>query len=325
MNSSTIEILGIGAPIVDRIIYITEEELADIPGNKGGMEAVDYETFIRLLSSHSEVSELIPGGSCANALRGLAQLGRRCALIGKIGNDKIGEKFLHDLQSLGIKPLCLKTASPTGQVLSFVTPDGHRTCRTYLGACQEMSADDLDPSHFQNVKLVHIEGYTILYPGLTERTMEYAKNAGALISFDLASFEIASAFKKPLIDLLGRYVDICFANNEEILALTGLSMKEGCSALNQLCSIGVVLMGKNGCWVGNQQTLIECPAYPVEQPLDSTGAGDLFASGFLHGFLDKKPLEVCAHYGALAGAAVVQIQGASLPTQQWKELQTHMY
>lgn len=323
-SSPTLDVLGIGAALVDQIVHISEGDLAIIPGKKGGMEVVDNSMFLTLRHFMHTRSHLIPGGSCANVLRGLARLGRKCALIGKLGSDEIGDAFLSDLNSHSIQSFCLKSTTPTGQVLSFVTPDGQRTCRTYLGAYLEMKAEDLNSDAFHNVKIVHIEGYSLLYPGLTERAMEYAKNAGALISLDLASFEIVSTFKKMLLELLPNYVDLCFSNEDEIRILTGANAKEGCLLLNDLCSLAVVSMGKNGCWVSQHHTSIHYPAYPIEFPLDSTGAGDLFASGFLHGFLGGKSLEVCAHYGALAGAATVQVEGTCLSEEQWKELRQQM-
>lgn len=315
-----IDVLGVGAPIVDHILYVSEEHMALLPGKKGGMELVDFQTFTMLLYAAKSDPYLVPGGSSANTIRGLAHLGRKCGLIGKIGSDEIGEKFLHSLHMLSIEAFFLKSLSPTGQVLSFVTPDGERTCRAYLGACQEMTVDDLDPTYFENVKIVHIEGYTLDYPGLTQRCMEYAKNAGALVSFDLASFEIVNQHRETLKQLLPHYVDICFANAEEIKALTGSALKQGCAQLKELCAVAVVHSGKAGCWVAKGETIIHCPAYVIEKPLDTTAAGDFFASGFLHGYLANKPLAICADYGALTGAAVVQVQGASLLEEQWQKL-----
>lgn len=318
-----IEVLGIGAPIVDQVIHVSDDFLAAVPGKKGGMEPISHELFCDLLRKTGQNPELLPGGSCANTIRGLASLGHTCGLIGKIGNDDIGAHFVDNLRHLGIASFYNKSRTPTGRVLSFVTPDGERTCRTFLGACAEMSADDLEPDRFQKVRLVHIEGYTLNYPGLTRRVMEYAKNAGATISFDLASFEIVELYKKEILDLLVRYVDICFANKVEAYELTRLAPEQACAYLKELCSIAIVSMNKEGCWIGQKTELLRCPAYPVE-PLDSTGAGDLFASGFLHGYLTDKPLGVSAHYGALAGAAIVQLQGASLPQAQWEALKAQI-
>lgn len=313
------QILGVGAPIVDQILLVSEEYLKTIPGLKGGMEVVDYPTLTKIIRESGSTPVFIPGGSGANVIRGLANLGRKCALVGKVGNDEIGKHLLHTIRDLGIQPLYIKTPTPTAQVVSLVTPDSQRTLRTYLGACQEMTGKDLDPTHFQDVALVHIEGYALLNEELVQRAMEYAKEAGAKISFDLASFEVAAKFRDTVVDLLWKYVDIVFANIDETKTLTDMGPAKGCSMLKDLCDVAVVSMGKEGCWVGHGEHMLRCPAYPVE-PIDTTGAGDFFASGFLHGYLEGKPLEVCAHYGALAGAAVVQVLGADLTPEMWIEL-----
>lgn len=315
-----LDCLGIGALLADQIVHVPEELLSKLPGKKGGMETVDYQGLTDLLRLTKPSYPLFPGGSCANVIRSLAHLGRKCALLGKIGDDEIGHSLLDNLQALGIKTMYLKSSTPTGQVVSLVTPDGERTCRSYLGAHQEISCEDLLPDQFENVKIVHIEGYTLLYSGLTECAMRYAKNAGAKISFDLASFEIVEAYKSHILELLSQYVDICFANELEAHLLTGQGLEEGCAELKNFCPLAVVSMGKNGCWVGHRDTVVHCPAYPVKHPLDTTGAGDLFTAGFLHGYLSGKPFEVCADYGALLGAAVVQVQGTILPEEQWKQL-----
>lgn len=319
------DVLGIGAPIVDHVLYVSEEHLASLPGKKGGMEIVDERTFSMLLYQSNAQSQLVPGGSSANTIRGLAHLGRKCGMIGKIGTDEIGKKFLHSLHVLDIEAFLLKSQTPTAQVISFVTPDGERTLRAYLGACLEMTMDDLNQAHFQNVKIVHIEGYTLNYPGITERSMEYAKQAGALVSFDLASFETVHTHKQKILDLLLRYVDICFCNADECEALLGYSnINQGCAQLKELCSLAIVHYGKAGCWIGHKEEIIHCPAYPIDNPLDTTAAGDLFASGFLHGYLSKKPLAICADYGALLGAEAVQVQGSSLTSDQWQRLKEHI-
>lgn len=316
-----IDVLGLGAPIVDHIVYVSEEDIAKLKGKKGGMETVDRKTFSELLRHTENGSKIIPGGCCSNTVRALARLGRRCSLIGKIGEDDIGKLLLEELKKLRVIPHYSTTSTPTAQVISFVTPDGERTCRSYLGACLEMNANGLDPKAFRNVNLVHIEGYTLLYPGLTKKTMEYAKQAGALISFDLANFEVIKHHYHELMELLRKYVTICLCNEEEAKALTSRpTVEEGCLALQKLCDIAVVHAGKKGAWAGFSDTLAFSPAIHVEHVKDTTAAGDMFAAGFLHGYLAEEPLETSLKYGNLLGAATVQVQGSQLSEEQWTEL-----
>lgn len=314
------DILGIGAPFLDHTLKVNDEFMSKIAGAKGGMEPVDYKTFLNIIEQTGPAINLATGGSSANTIKGLAQLGHRCALLGKIGSDAAGKTFLEEIKNLNIIPLLLSSPQATGQVLCLVTPDGQRTFRDFLGAGTEMAADDLKPSHFEGVKHVHIEGYTLMNETLTQRAMEYAKQAGAKVSFDMASFELAEHYKMQIIHLVAQHVDILFANRDETWTLTGHEPKKGCAILKDLCNVAVVMVGKEGCWIGHEDQVIHCPAYPINTPLDTTGAGDLFAAGFLHGYLRGKSLQQCAHYGALAAAEVVQIFGAAIPNETWEKI-----
>lgn len=313
------EVLGIGSPIIDHVIQISEEYLKAIHAVKGSMKAVDYNTFCRIVENSGSKTNLKAGGSSANTIKGLARLGHSCAFVGKIGEDAAGQTFIKSIKESGVQPIMVQSSTPTGQLACLVTPDGERTFRDFLGASQEMSPDDLKPEMFTGVKLVHIEGYTLMNEALTQRAMELAKAAGAKVSFDLANFELVNQFRSHIIHLLSRHVDILFANTAETRMLTKRDPEQGCDVLKDLCDIVVILMGPEGCWIGHGFEKFRCFAYPVE-PLDTTGAGDLFAAGFLHGYLTGQHLTECAHYGALAGAAVVQVFGAEIPEEIWEKL-----
>lgn len=317
------EVLGIGAPIIDYIIVVKEDFLAQVPGEKGGMVLVDYETLTAIIENNGSQPYIIAGGSGANTIKGLAHFGHQCGLIGKIGDDETGRKFLESMKALNIIPYLCHTSTPTAQVVCLVTPDSERTMRSFLGASKEMSADDLDPKVFEGVRLVHIEGHSLHNGELTHRAMELAKSCGAKVSFDLGSYEVVLAHKQKIIPLLAQYVDVVFANADEVHALFQLGSSKGCEVLNELCGIAVVLLGNEGCLVGTGSSQIHCPAMPVEA-VDSTGAGDLFASGFLHGYLRGLSYEECARCGALAGAAVVQVLGADIPLAMWAEIKSKM-
>lgn len=313
------EVLGIGAPFIDHIVRVSPQYALSLEGVKGGLEIIDYESLCNIIQTSGTTMKLIAGGSSANTLRALAHLGHVCAMKGKIGTDKAGKWFLNNLNMLGIKSLLIPTSTPTGQLVCLVTSDGERTFRDFLGSGKEMKAEDLDETQFEGVKLVHIEGYTLLNKGLTLRAMELAKEANAKVSFDLSNYELVIGHHQQIMHLLTNYVDILFANAKEIQALTGNEPKEGCGFLKSLCETVVVSMNVDGCWIGRKQELVHCKAYPAKA-LDSTGAGDLFAAGFLHGYLTKQPLVKCAHYGALIGAEVVQVYGTELSEATWEKL-----
>ncbi len=325
-KSPDYEVLGLGAPIVDQILGVSEEFLTKIPGSKGGTLPVDYVTMCNIVKESKAEPLFIAGGSGANTIKGLAHLGKKGALLGKIGNDPLGKKFLQTIKSLGIVSLYLTTETPTAQVVSLVTPDGERTMRSFLGASQEMQSDDLNPAVFEGVKLVHIEGYSLQNDqdgSLVKKTMELAKNAGCQISFDLSSFEIVERHKKIIVNLIADYCQIVFANRQEIKALAQCEPEKGCDILKDLCDIAVILQGRDGCWVGQGTEKFLYPAIPVV-PVDTTGAGDFFACGFLYGYLQRRSLQECAYFGTLLGSAVVQVIGAELSQELWEELKQQM-
>lgn len=324
IHSSFYEVLGIGTPIIDQVILVSDEYIVDTLGKKGGSQPVDYNSLLQLITSSGKSPDLIIGGSTTNTIRGLTSLGRRCALFGKVGPDEVGKRFRQEIERLGIIPHLLSGEQPTAQVACLVSPDNERTMRSFLGAGMEMIPEELTPELFRGVKLVHIEGYVLAYGGLAKRAMELAKQAGAKISFDLSSYEITQRHKGAIIDLMSRYVDIVFANEEETKALTGLDPERGCDILKGICEVAIVKMGKQGSIAGHKEIKIYQPSFDVHT-LDTTGAGDLFASGFLHGYLSKKTLEECSRYGALVASEVVKILGADIPTPTWHEIKKQLY
>lgn len=317
------EVLGIGAPILDHLLYVSEEYLETIPGEKWGMEVVDYEAMVKIIEESGDVPVQVAGGSCSNAIKGLASLGHKCIVTGKIGNGLIGELVKEHMQDLNIETSYLYSDTPTAHVACLITPDGKRTLRCFMGACSEMTPEDLDPKIFEGIKLVHLEGYTLLCPGLTHRGMQLAKEAGAKISFDLGSFEMVQNFKDLILTFLKDYVDVVFANQDEIHALVNNGPEEGCKLLSELCEVAVVMLGEKGCLVGHGNKIESCKALPIK-PLDTTGAGDLFASGFLHGYLKGLPYKECARYGAITGGTVVKFIGAEIPAEMWPKIKSLM-
>lgn len=315
------EVLGVGSLLLDQILPVEEEFLETIPGKKGGMQLITHRAMEEILRKSPIKPTPIAGGSGTNTIKGLANFGHACAFAGKLGADENGRLIRQNLQKLDVVPLIRETETPTGQALCMVTPDKERTMRTNPGAASEMRGADLDPAWFKGVSLVHLEGYTLLNEDLADRAITLAKEAGAKISFDLASFEIASAFKEKIIHLLSRHIDILFANKEETKTLTGLDPERGIHLLCDMCDTVVIYMGDQGGWVGRNNEKVRYPAFKAD-PLDTTGAGDLFASGFLHGCLENLPLEECARLGALTGSTVVGVMGAEIPPELWEQIKS---
>lgn len=320
-HQDTYDILGLGSPCIDLIIPVEEEFLAKIPGTKGGALMVDFESMNEIIQAAKIKPRIATGGSCANALKGLTNLGWRCAQLGRIGQDAMGDHYIDYIQKIGMISLLVPTRTPTSRVLCLITPDGQRTMRFFEGASREMSHEFLLPHLYNGVKLVHIEGYALRNGNLVETMMKRSKEAGAQVSFDLSCFELVQEYRETILDLLEKYVDIVFANDDETFALTGLEPMEGALFLKGFCTVSVVLEGANGCWIGSSEGVFHSSAFKA-QIIDTTGAGDLFASGFLYGYLKNLPLETCAYFGNLAGHAIVEVSGAELPEERWTELRS---
>jgi len=276
---------------------------------------------------------LVPGGSCCNTIKAMASLGEKCGLIGKLGRDSSGRYYRDSMSDRGVIPLMIEDAHHrTGEVICLITPNGERTMKAFLGASLQMTENDLLPQDFQGVKLLHVEGYSIYNQPLTFRAMELAKQNQSMVSFDLGSFELVRQFKPTILNMLKNHVDIVFANSEEARELIGESkdakvrdVAEKCADyLAQYCKVAVVMMGKEGCWVKSGNEKYACPADVVANPIDTTGAGDLFAAGFLYGYLQGYTLQQCARLGSLSGCEVVKVLGAEVPMERFKTIKAHV-
>lgn len=313
-------ILAIGAPFVDTVVHIEESFLTDHGLSKGGVTIVSLENLQTLLQELGGPQYRFPGGSGANVIRGLAALGWHCSLTGKIGDDEAGHWLLDTMATLSITTHYLIGKAGTGQVLCLVTPDGERTMVDYLGASSEMRSEELAAELFYGRKLLHIEGYSLLQENLAPRAMALAHSSAVPISFDLANVNIVKAHKTTIEELLSRYVTIVFANSMEATALSGLEPKDACRWLASRCHCAVVTMGAHGCFVASRETSLHHPSYPVAHVVDSTGAGDLFASGFLDGWLRGYPLSLAAAQGSLLAAAVITREGSLLDEPSWERV-----
>jgi sugar/nucleoside kinase (ribokinase family) len=313
-------IFSLGEPIIDWIYYVDDSFLEEQKLAKGGCIKMDREPFLKLQSRlDKNTPHMVPGGSAANTLKGLAKLGHLCRYVGKIGQDDLGKQFQESLQSHHIASRLLLSPRHTTQVLSLVTPDGERTMRSSIGASDDLNEKDLSSEDLANVAHVHIEGYTLLREKVLSKLLRLAKKAGATVSIDLASRDLVELFQEKLKRILKNRMDIVIANEDESKALTGLKPREACFEMQKLCPIAVVLLGENGCIVGSKGSIFDSYGLPVPV-VDTTGAGDLFASGFLHGFLTHQSLEQCAYLGNLLGSTSVTEIGSQISDTNWEKL-----
>lgn len=314
--SASLDVIAIGNAIVDVMAPASEEDVARLGLAKGGMTLIDTDRAHALYEAMGPARE-ISGGSAANTLAGLAALGAKCAFIGQVADDQLGEVFAHDIRAGGID-----FATPargddpaTARCLIFVTPDGQRTMNTYLGASQFLPAAALDESTIASAQVLYLEGY-LWDPEEPRRAMRRAiaaaRNAGRQVAFTLSdSFVIARHADdfRALIDQ--REIDILFANEHELAALTGIAdFDEGMAQLTPKVPTLVVTRSENGAHAVSRGEHVHVPAELVAQVVDTTGAGDLFAAGFLFGHVRGRSLADCLRLGAICAAEVISHYGA---------------
>jgi len=319
------DLIGIGSPIVDSLARIDEAHLNRIGGGKGGMEMASPETLDRWIAELQPSVLEAPGGSAGNTIVGATRLGLKSTFLGKLGNDAAADFYRDSFSRLGIDTSRFKTATlPNARCLSLITPDSQRTMRTDLGASSTLSTAETSPSDFHGCRHAHFEGYVLFNQDLMQHLLHCAKTAGCSISLDLGSYEVVKSAAAILPRLLRDYVTVVFANEDEASAYTGL--KEDYSAmlgeLAAACPVAIVKLGKEGALIQHKQDRVRIAPVKVNQALDTTGAGDLWAAGFLYGWLNGRSLIDCGRLGSLLGAEVVQVMGAHIPEDRWPVLQS---
>ncbi len=325
MSSHSFDLIGVGNPIMDLLAHVPESFLAaNVAGEKGGMVLVDHNDLAALLGKLDVDLAVTPGGSAANATLGATRLGLRTTYLGKIGGDQTADTYHANFIAVGGDGSRFKRALlPNGRCLSLVTPDGQRTLRTHLGAAMTLSPDEISAADFHGARNAHIEGYLMFNPALGEKVVATARAAGCSLSIDLASFEVVNVARDWLLAQIKQGVQIIFANEDEIRALFQ-DEASGYDALAKRLAghggIAAVKMGKDGAWIAHGNELHRIAPVAVKQVVDTTGAGDAWAAGFLYGYLRGLPLPVAGAIGSLLGAETVQHLGASIPEMHWPRL-----
>ncbi|MBW1650503.1 MAG: adenosine kinase [Deltaproteobacteria bacterium] len=317
-------ILCVGAALIDILLNEEESFLKQTTGSKGGMHLVEPEIIEKYLSISKSTPATAPGGSACNTAVGIGRLGGNAGFVGKSGNKKNGSFFEQQLKNSNVSPHIIKSDSPTGRVLSIITPDAERTMFTYLGASSEITPKEIEDRFFKDVYLVHIEGYLLFNPSIMTAVLEKAKKFNVLISLDLASYTVVEESEKLLRKIINQFVDIVIANEEEAKAYTGFSDEnKAVSALASEADIAVLKVGGRGSYIANNNEIIKIePAQGKDKIVDTTGAGDLWASGFLFGLANGYELEKSGKLGSLCGYEVCKIIGAHIPEKRWETIKS---
>jgi sugar/nucleoside kinase (ribokinase family) len=315
------KILGIGNALVDIMTLINDDSILESFGlPKGSMQLVD-EVKSKLVKAETVNfnRSLASGGSAANTIHGLAMLDINTGFIGSIGKDELGDFFENDMKAASINTMLLRRNSFTGTAVALISPDSERTFATHLGAAVELEAADLDPEYFTGYDLLYLEGYLIFNKPLVEMACKIAKEKNMKIALDLASYNVVEIKLSDFKEIVEKYVDIVFANEEEARAFTGLDPEEALSNISQSCEIAVIKIGSEGSWIKRGDEVLKIGTIKVNLK-DTTGAGDLYASGFLYGYSKGFDLEKCGILGSMMAGKVIEIVGARMDEGRWDEI-----
>jgi len=315
------KILGMGNALVDIITTLEDDKLLESFGlPKGSMTLVDHETsnFINIQTAGLK-KQKASGGSAANTIHGLARMGVRTGFIGMVGDDDLGKFFFKDMKSKKIKPMLFKSIRETGRAVALISPDSERTFATYLGAAVELSAEDLDSNLFTGYDYLYLEGYLVQDHDLIEKAVRLARKNGLKVCIDLASYNIVEEHSSFFMELISNHVDIVFANNQEAESLTGEQPEQAAEILGRNSDIAVVKTGAEGSLIYTGGELHKIGIRP-SKPIDTTGAGDMYAAGFLYGLVKGQPLETCGNIGAVLSGRVIEVLGAKLDESAWENI-----
>jgi len=306
---------------MDFLAHVDDSFIASSGSPKGGMTMVDPATQRGLVAALPGPAAEAPGGSACNTMVGLARLGRKTRFLGRRGSDAVGDRLESALSATGLELALVRGAEDNGCVLSCVTPDAQRTMFTSLAASAAFAPSEIDETRFDGVGLVYIEGYLLFNAPLFDALLEIASRRGIPVAFDCGSFEVVGIFRDRLLELLGKKaISIFLANEDESRALTNTDPEPSLEWISQHVDVAVVKLGARGALLAQGAKRAIVAAAPVAHVLDTTGAGDLWASGFLAGLDEGRDLSACGQLAAAVAAEAIQVLGAQIPEAGWRRL-----
>jgi sugar/nucleoside kinase (ribokinase family) len=314
-------VVGVGSALIDILAHEDDDFLTKTGAVKGGMTLVDNDFIEQVLSLTTGKPRIVPGGSACNTVVGIGNLGGHARFVGKSGRGKMAAFFETDLKKNNVEPFLFNSPSPTGRVLSIITPDAQRSMFTFLGASSETRPEEITKECFENAAVVHIEGYLLFNEELILAALNAAKAAGARVSLDLASFTVVEESKTLLEKIVKDYVDILIANEDEARAFTGCSDEvRAIKALSENAQIAALKIGKRGSLVAHGGNILKIEPWGSGDALDTTGAGDLWAAGFLFGLVNGYSLAQSGKFGSACGYEVCRVVGTKIPEDGWRRI-----
>ncbi len=315
------KVLGMGNALTDILLQIENDSiLNELTLPKGSMQLVNSQKSQEILDFfENSFRKMATGGSASNTINGITKLGLTAGFVGKLGKDEVGEFFHNDSLKNGVTPHITYSETPSGCCTVLVTPDGERTLCTFLGAACELNASDIKAEMFSGYNIFHIEGYLVQNHELIRKAIMLAKESGLKVSIDLASFNVVESNLDFLHEIIKNYVDIVFANEEEARSYSGKMPLEALNYIAEQCEIAVVKIGKDGSYIKSGDEVVQIkPRQSV--CIDTTGAGDLYAAGFLFGLAKGYSLEMCGMIGSLVSGKVVEVLGAKMTDEVWETI-----
>lgn len=318
------KVIGIGNALTDMLVNLKSDAVLDTFGiARGSMSLVDSALQSKISKSVAGLPySLSLGGSADNTIRAMARLGTQVGFIGKVGRDTTGDFFEQALQNLGIAPTIFRGENRSGKCVSLVSPDGERTMLTHLGAAMELRAEEISAEIFDGYDCLYIEGYLVQDHSLIESAMRMAKSRGLKVAIDLASFNVVEENRDFLRRITREYVDIVFANEDEAKVFSGES--EPINALqhiSEMCDLAVVKIGTKGALIKHGSEVIHVGIMAAAKRVDTTGAGDFYAAGFMHGLCEGLSLRQCGTIGAITAGKVIEVVGTTLGEDAWSDVE----
>jgi len=312
------KVIGMGNALVDVMTILkTDKTLKEFALPKGSMQLVSKEFSNRLLAGTLGLEKMqSSGGSAANTIHGLANLGIKTGFVGKIGKDNLGKFFEKDLTENQIHPILFHDLEETGRSIALISKDSERTMATFLGAAVDLHEEDITSDIFKGYQFFHIEGYLVQNRELILKAMRLAKSHGLTVSIDMASFNVVDENRDFFEKIIWEYVDIVMANELEAESLTGQKPEKAVSIISEMTDISVVKLGKKGSLIKSGKEEHSIGIEKIKS-IDSTGAGDLYAAGFLYGLALEQSLDICGKIGSILGARITEVIGAKMHEDSW--------
>ncbi|MDR2233326.1 MAG: adenosine kinase [Tannerella sp.] len=315
------KVLGIGNALLDILFRLEDDNaLIKIGIQKGAMDLIEERQMMAIQEKLSGLSRTeAPGGAACNTIRAMARLGAEVGYIGKVGRDANGALYENALHKAGVTPHIVHSESASGCSTVMISPDGERSMATFLGAAATLSAVEIPATVIPGYDYIYIEGYLISNGELFLPVLQRAKEAGLKIALDLSNFNIVNAFKPLLSEVIPQYVDVLFSNESEAEAYTGVDAEKAVRKIAEQAEIAVVTVGAKGVYMCSHGETLHLEA-KGKNPVDTTGAGDHFAAGFLYGLTRQAPLVSAAEIGSLLSAKVIETVGSQIPDGVWPEI-----